>query len=63
MTRLTALRLAVIVSLLVIFAGASIIASQKSAANMAKAATLFLDSLQPDQRTKVSFPFEGNERL
>jgi len=63
MTRLTALRLAVIVSLLVIFAGASIIASQKSAANMARAATLFLDSLQADQKTKVSFPFEGNERL
>src|ERR1051325_4784984 len=63
MTRLTALRLAVIASLLVVFTSTAIIASQKSAANMARAATSFLDSLQPDQKSKVSFPFEGNERL
>ncbi len=63
MSRLTALRLAVIASLLVAFAGSVTIASQRSAANMAKAATQFLDSLQPDQKTKVSFPFDGDERL
>ena len=63
MSRLTALRLAVIASLLVVFTSTAIVASQKSAATMAKAATQFLDSLQADQKTKVSFPFEGNERL
>jgi hypothetical protein len=63
MSRLTALRLAVIASLLVVFTSTAIIASQKSAANMAKAATQLLDSLQPDQKTKVSFPFEGDERV
>ena len=63
MSRLTAFRLAVIASLLVIFAGSTILASQKSAANMAKAATSFLDSLAPDQKTRVSFPFESDERL
>jgi hypothetical protein len=63
MSRLTALRLAVIASLLVVFTSTAIIASQKSAATLAKAATLFLDSLQPDQKAKVSFPFEGDERL
>ena len=63
MSRLTALRLAVIASLFVVFTGTAIVASQKSAANMAKAATQLLDSLQPDQKAKVSFPFEGNERL
>jgi hypothetical protein len=63
MARLTAIRLALIASLLVAFTGTAIVASQKSAANMARAATQFLDSLQPDQKLKVSFPFEGDERL
>jgi len=62
MTRLTALRLALLASVLVIFTGTAIVASQKSAANMAKAATTFLDSLSPDQKTKVSFPFDGDQR-
>lgn len=63
MSRLTALRLALIASVLVIFTGTAIVASQKSAANMAKAATTFLDSLTPDQKAKVSFPFDGDERV
>src|SRR5689334_2554490 len=62
MTRLAALRLAVIASLLAIFAGSTIIASQKSAANMAKAATQLLDSLTTDQMARASFPFDGDER-
>ena len=63
MSRLTALRLAVIASLLVVFTGTAIIASQKSAATMAKAATQFLDSLSPAQKGKASFAFDSDERL
>ena len=63
MSRLTALRLTVAATLVTICAGGAIIASQKSAANMAKAAAGFLDSLTPEQRSKVAFPFESDERL
>ncbi len=63
MSRLTTLRLTVAATLVTIFAGGAIIASQKSAANMAKAAAGFLDSLTPEQRSKVAFPFESDERL
>ncbi|HUQ87496.1 MAG TPA: DUF3500 domain-containing protein [Vicinamibacterales bacterium] len=63
MGRLTALRLAVAASLLAACAGAVAIASQKSAAAMQKAATVFLDSLSPDQKARASFPFDGDERL
>ena len=60
---LTALRLAVAITLVTAFAGAAIIASQKSAAGMQKAATQFLDSLSADQKAKASFPFDSEERL
>lgn len=63
MSRLTALRLAVAATLVTACTGAAIIASQKSAATMQKAATQFLDSLSSDQKTRASFPFEGEERL
>ena len=63
MTRLTTLRVALIASVLVIYGGTAIVASQRSAATMARAATAFLDSLNPDQKTKLSFPFESDERL
>ncbi|HEX6163817.1 MAG TPA: DUF3500 domain-containing protein [Vicinamibacterales bacterium] len=63
MSRLTALRLAVAAALITAFTGAAIIASQKSAANMQKAATLFLDSLSPDQKARATFPFDSEERL
>ena len=63
MSRLTALRLAVAVTLIAACTGAVMIASQKSAATMQKAATQFLDSLSPDQKAKASFPFDGEERL
>jgi hypothetical protein len=63
MSRLTALRLAVAATLVTAFAGAAIVASQKSAATMQKAATQFLDSLSADQKARVSFPFESEERL
>jgi hypothetical protein len=63
MSRLTALRLAVAAALITTFAGAAIVASQKSAANMQKAATLFLDSLSPDQKARATFAFDSEERL
>ncbi len=63
MSRLTALRLVVAATLVTASAGAAIIASQKSAAAMQKAAGLFLDSLTPDQKARASFPFDGEERL
>ena len=63
MSRLTALRLAVAATLIAACTGAVMIASQKSAATMPKAATQFLDSLSPDQKAKASFPFESEERL
>ena len=63
MSRLNALRLAVAATLVAVFSGAAMIASHKSAATMQKAATQFLDSLSPDQKTTATFPFEGEERL
>jgi hypothetical protein len=63
MSRLTALRLAVAATLIAACTGAVMIASQKSAVTMQKAATQFLDSLSPDQKAKASFPFDGEERL
>ncbi|MBY0497485.1 MAG: DUF3500 domain-containing protein [Cyanobacteria bacterium] len=63
MSRLTALRLVVAATLILTFTGAAIIASQKSAATMQKTATLFLDSLSPEQKGKASFAFDSDERL
>jgi Protein of unknown function (DUF3500) len=63
MSRLTALRLAVAATLIAACTGAVMIASQKSAATMQKAATQFLDSLSPDQKARASFTFESEERL
>jgi hypothetical protein len=63
MSRLSTLRLAVAVTLVTIFTGGAIIASQKSAATMAKAATGLLDSLTPEQKAKAVFPFESEERM
>jgi len=63
MSRLTALRLAVAVTLVTVLTGGAMMASQKSAATMAKAAATFVDSLSPEQKAKATFPFEGEERL
>jgi len=63
MSRLTTLRLAVASTLITVFTGGAMIASQKSAANMAKAASVFLDSLSAEQKAKAVFPFESEERL
>ena len=63
MTRLTALRFAVACTLFAAFTGAAIVASQRSAAAMQKAAALFLDSLSAEQKAKASFPFDSEDRL
>ncbi|HYE88104.1 MAG TPA: DUF3500 domain-containing protein [Vicinamibacterales bacterium] len=63
MSRLTAIRLTLAAALLVAFAGSASIASQKSAAAMAKAAASFMDSLTPEQKAKASLPFDGEDRL
>ena len=60
---LTGLRLAVAITIAVTFLGGAIFASQKSAATMAKAATLFLEGLSADQRARAALPFGGEERL
>jgi hypothetical protein len=49
--------------LLSAFAGSVVVASQKSAAAMAKAANHFVDSLSADQKAKVAFPFDSDEWL
>ncbi len=63
MSRLTALRLAVAVTIVLSFAGGAMVASQKSAATMAKTASAFLDGLSAEQRARAALPFEGEERL
>lgn len=63
MSSLTGLRLAVAVTIAVTFLGGAMLASQKSAATMAKAATQFLDGLSADQRARAALPFDGDERL
>ena len=63
MSRLTALRLAVAALLLTISTGAAIVASQKSAAAMQKAATQFLDSLSADQKARATFAFDSEDRM
>ncbi len=63
MSRLTTLRLTVAATLVTVFTGGAIIASQKSAATMARAAAGFLDSLTPEQKAKAAFPFESDDRL
>ncbi|MBM3807924.1 MAG: DUF3500 domain-containing protein [Acidimicrobiia bacterium] len=63
MSRLTVLRLAVAAALLAVFAGSVAIASQKSAAAMANAATTFVDSLSAEQKARGVMPFESDDRL
>lgn len=63
MTRLTALRLTVAAALVAVSGAGILIASQKSAATMAKNATAFLDSLSAEQKAKAVFPFNSEDRL
>ena len=63
MSRLTALRLIVATALVAVAFGAATLASQKSAATMARAATQFLDSLSADQKARAMLPFDSEDRL
>jgi hypothetical protein len=63
MTRLSALRLVVASSIIAVFTGAAMVASQRSASSMATAANAWLGSLSAEQRAKATFPFESEERL
>jgi hypothetical protein len=63
MSRLTVLRLAVAGAIAASAFGAGTLASQKSAATMAKAATQFVDSLSADQKAKAVLPFDSDDRL
>lgn len=63
MSRLNALRLVVAATLVATLMGGALFASQRSAANMARAAGQFLDSLTPDQRGKAAFAFNSDDRV
>jgi hypothetical protein len=63
MSRLATLRLAVAAAIMTSALGAALLASPKSAATMAKAATQFLDSLSADQKAKAAMPFDSDDRL
>lgn len=63
MSRLPVLRLAVAIAIVAGSLGAAAIASQKSAAAMARAATQFVDSLSADQKARAVLPFDSADRL
>lgn len=63
MSRLAALRLAVAAAIAVSSLGAATLASQKSAATMARAATQFVDSLSADQKARAVLAFDSDDRL
>ena len=63
MTSLTALRITLATAIVASFLGAATMASPKSAATMAKAATQFLGSLTPEQKAKAAFAFDSDDRL
>jgi hypothetical protein len=63
MRRLTALRMVVAAVITTSSLGAAIVASQRSAATMAKAATQLLDSLSAEQRGRAVQAFNSDDRL
>ena len=63
MSRLSVLRLAVAAAIATTSLGVATIASQKSAAAMAKAATQFVSSLSAEQKAKAVLPFDSEDRL
>ena len=63
MSRLNTLRLSVAAILAFTLMGGGMLASQRSAAAMAKAAGQFLDGLTPEQRAKAAFAFTSEDRL
>ena len=63
MGTLNSLRLLVAGLIVATLTGGAMLASPKSASNMAKVASSFLDGLSADQRAKAAFPFESEDRL
>lgn len=63
MRRLAALRLAVAVTIIVSSLAVAMVASQRSAAAMARAAAGFVASLSADQRAKAVRPFDSDDRM
>jgi Protein of unknown function (DUF3500) len=63
MTRVDALRAVVAATLVTSAIGVAMMASQRSAGLMAKAAGQFLDSLTPEQRGRAAFDFGSDDRL
>jgi hypothetical protein len=63
MSRLDRIRLAAAVLIASALVGAGTLASERTAATMAKAASAFLATLTPDQRARAAMPFDGDERL
>lgn len=62
MGTLNTLRLSVAALIVATLTGGAMLASQRSAATMAKAAGQFLDGLTADQRAKAAFPFTSDDR-
>jgi hypothetical protein len=62
MSRLSMIRFGVAVTVIAAFTAITVVASQKTAATMLKAATTFVDSLTPEQKAKALFAFDGEER-
>jgi hypothetical protein len=63
MIRFASRRLVVAIVLLVAMAAGAIVSAQRASAGMATAATRFLASLTPEQRTQAIFTLEAEERL
>ena len=63
MTRFASPRVRLGLVLLVLCAAAAVVSAQRASAGMATAATRFLASLTPEQRTQAIFTLEAEERL
>lgn len=62
MNRLKLLRAGLVVGLFAVWLVGHMVASQRVASTMAAAANQFLEDLEPAQRQRASFPFDGDER-
>jgi hypothetical protein len=63
MSRFVTPRVMVAVALTTALAAGASLSAQRASANMITAANRFLQTLTPEQRTQVSFPFDAAERM
>jgi hypothetical protein len=63
MWHIISLRPVALLGIVMTFLGLAIAADRRAAANMAGAATRFLEGLSPEQRKQASFAFESEERF